>query len=145
MDHNNCFGGCGLGAIFVTFNSLVTWIAKNIKFIPYLGAYSDGSFGVNQNKNLIWYKKYNKLLPEQQVNLLCLWDELGIPHKEQKKTWGALLTVISINLDHNMMTLTLHQIGEQNSLRNCASSAQQLHNAMVCLSLSNSGNILQGG
>lgn len=107
VDQNNCFGGCGSGAIFIAFNSLVTWIAKNIKLIPYLGAYSDDSFGIDQNENLIWYKKYNKLLPEQQVKLLWLWDELGIPHREEKQTWGAPLTIIGINVDPNMMTLTL--------------------------------------
>ena len=107
MDRNNCFGGRGSGAIFIAFNSLVTWIAKNIKFIPYLGAYSDDSFGIDQSGNLIPYKKYNKLMPEQQVKLLCLWDELGIPHEERKQTWGAPLTIIGIDVDPNKMTLSL--------------------------------------
>ena len=107
VDRNNCFGGHGSGAIFIAFYSLVTWIAKNIKFIPYLGAYSDDSFGIDQSGNLIPYKKYNKLMPEQQVKLLRLWDELGIPHEEQKQTWGVPLTIIGIDVDPNKMTLSL--------------------------------------
>ena len=107
VDRNNCFGGRGSGAIFIAFNSLVTWIAKNVKFIPYLGAYSDDSFGIDQSGNLIPYKKYNKLMPEQQVKLLCLWDKLGIPHEEQKQTWGAPLTIIGIHVNPNKMTLSL--------------------------------------
>jgi hypothetical protein len=107
VDRNNCFGGRGSGAIFIAFDSLVTWIAKNVKLIPYLGAYSDDSFGIDQTENLIPYKKYNKLMPEQQVKLLCLWDELGIPHEERKQIWGAPLTVIGIDVDPNKMTLSL--------------------------------------
>ena len=107
VDCNNCFSGHGSGVIFITFDSLVTWIAKNVKFIPYLGAYSDDCFGINQSKNLISYKKYNKLMPEQQVKLLCLWDELSIPHEERKQTWGVPLTIIGININPNKMTLLL--------------------------------------
>src|SRR6202522_4168731 len=38
-----------------------------------------------------------------------LWDELGIPHKERKQVHGSPLTIIGIDVDANLMTLTLPQ------------------------------------
>jgi hypothetical protein len=102
VDRNNCFGGRGSGGIFISFDSLVTWIAKEIKEIPYLGAYSDDSFGVDEEGNSTWYDKYSRSMPERQVRLLSLWDELGIPHEEQKQVSGARLDIIGITVDPMM-------------------------------------------
>ena len=42
-----------------------------------------------------------------QYRLLCLCDELGIPHKEKKQVSGALLVIIGIEVDPNSLTFTL--------------------------------------
>ena len=41
------------------------------------------------------------------MKLLNLWDELGIPHKEKKQVSGKILTIIGIEVDANLLTLTL--------------------------------------
>ena len=107
VDRRNCFGGKGSGSLFIAFNSLVTWIGKNVCRISALGTYSDDSFGVELAKNVTLYEPYNRFMPSSQVTLLKLWDRLGIPHKEKKQVYGANLTIIGINVDANNLTLTL--------------------------------------
>jgi hypothetical protein len=77
VNWNNCFGGCGSPGIYISFDGLVTWIARNIKFIPDLWTYMDDSFGIDDNRNMVWYHLYNKHMPGNQVQLLSLWDQYG--------------------------------------------------------------------
>jgi hypothetical protein len=107
VDCRNCFGGRASGCLFISFNSLVTWIGKNEYEIIDLGAYSDNSFGVELARNLTFYEPYNRFMPANQVKLLNLWDRLGIPHKEKKQIFGTELTTIGIEVDANELTLTL--------------------------------------
>ena len=109
MDRRNCFGGKSLGSLFISFNSLVTWIGKNEYEIPDLGVYSDDSFGIELSRNITFYEPYNRSMPASQVMLLNLWDELGIPHKDKKQISGTTLTIIGIEVDANNLTLTLPQ------------------------------------
>ena len=46
-------------------------------------------------------------LPRDQCRLLQLWDELSIPHKPHKQLSGTPLTIIGIDVDPNLMTLSL--------------------------------------
>ncbi|RDB29605.1 hypothetical protein Hypma_015868 [Hypsizygus marmoreus] len=107
VDRNGAFGGRGTGSIWISFNALVTWIAIHVKLIEFLCAYSDDSFGPDDAHNLIRYEPYNKLMPGNQVKLLLLWDELGIPHKEKKQVFGSPLKIIGINVNPSTMTMTL--------------------------------------
>ena len=107
VDRRNCFGGKGSGSLFIAFNSLVTWIGKNVCRIPALGTYSDDSFGVELASNVTLYEPYSRVMPSSQVTLLKLWDRLGIPHKEKKQVFGTNLTIIGIDVDANNLTLTL--------------------------------------
>jgi hypothetical protein len=107
VDHRNCFGGKGSGALFISFNSLVTWVAKNEYEILDLGTYSDDSFGVDLEKTLTYHEPYRRLMPSNQIKLLQLWDNLGIPYKEKKQISGKILTIIGIEVDANLLTLTL--------------------------------------
>ena len=113
VDRRNCFGGKGSGSLFVAFNSLVTWVGKNVCRVTDLGTYSDDSFGVDLARNVTFYKPYCRFMPTNQVKLLTLWDRLGIPHKEKKQLFGTNLTIIGIEVDANNLTLTLP---EQNKL-----------------------------
>jgi hypothetical protein len=72
----------------------VTWIAWKIKLIEDLWTYMDDSFGIDEEENLVWYYKYEKYMPMNQVKLLSLWDELGIPHQPHKQLFSTTLTVI---------------------------------------------------
>ena len=107
VDCRNCFGGKGSGSLFIAFNSLVTWIGKNVCRIPALRTYSDDSFGVELSRNVTLYEPYSRFMLSSQVTLLKLWDRLGIPHKEKKQVFGSNLTIIGIDVDANNLTLTL--------------------------------------
>lgn len=75
VDRNNCFGGRGSGGVYIAFDGLVTWIAKNKRTIPDLWTYMDDSFGIDECRNKRWYHQYGKDMPANQVKLLSLWDE----------------------------------------------------------------------
>ena len=107
IDRCNTFGGCSLGSIFIAFNSLVVWIAKNIKQIKYLANYVNDSSGCGFADEMTFYAPYHHLFPQDQTTLLNLWDELGIPHKENKQVFRSPLPVIGINVNTNRMSLSL--------------------------------------
>jgi hypothetical protein len=107
VDRNLAFGGCSSGGIFISFNSLVAWIAKYVKEISFIANYVDDSSGCEKEGNTSFYAPYGIDLPSQQKILLDLWDELGIPHKQKKQVSGSPLTIIGIEVDPNQMTLTL--------------------------------------
>lgn len=107
VDRNNAFGGSASGSIFIAFNSLVAWIAKNKRKIKYLSNYVDDSSGFNKKGDYRLYAPYNTYFPRHQTRLLELWDEIGIPHKPKKQIFGIGIPVIGIKVDPNNMTFTL--------------------------------------
>jgi hypothetical protein len=107
VDRCNVFGGCGSGGLFISFNGLITWIAKEIKRIRYLNTYVDDSTSCGRRDNCITYQPYGKDFPREQVILMVLWDELGIPHRPHKQIFGSPLPVIGITVDANSLSLTL--------------------------------------
>jgi hypothetical protein len=109
VDWHLAFGSSASAAIFIAFNSLVAWIAKFIKLIEYLSTYMDDSSGCNLEGDTLMYEPYGKVFPVHQTKLLLLWDELGIPHKPHKQLFGSPLTIIGLEADCNLMTLTLPQ------------------------------------
>jgi len=115
VDHNNAFGGCASGAIFIAFNSLVAWIAKYIFFVSLLN-YVDDSSGCSLAGDHEFYEPYRRVFPRPQAILLRLWDELGIPHKEKKQLFGAPLMIIGINVDPIGMSFTLSDISKERLL-----------------------------
>jgi len=108
VDHANTFGSCASAAIFISFNSLVAWIAKNVEGIEGCVTYVDDTSGVEFSDEVTFYEVYRKQMPSKQVALLCLWDRLGIPHKEKKQVFGTPLTIIGIDVDSNVPTFTLN-------------------------------------
>ena len=107
VDRNLAFGSSASCGIFISFNSLVAWIAKNERGVRYLANYVDDSSGCDLTGNTLFYEPYGKFLPANQMKLLCLWDDLGIPHKPHKQVFGSPLVIIGIEVDPNLMTLTL--------------------------------------
>ena len=71
--------------------------------------YVDDSSGCNLTDDTTFYPPYTKNVPTNQYRLLVLWDELGIPHKPHKQLSGCPLTIIGLEVDPNLMTLTLPQ------------------------------------
>ena len=109
VDRCNAFGGHGSGSIWITFNSLVTWIAQHEKSIDNLLVYADDSFKIVETSSLVYYQPFDQYIPRDQVKLLELWQELGVPFKQKKQLFGSPLTIIGINVDPNAMTFTLPQ------------------------------------
>ena len=109
VDRCNVFGGCGAGGLFISVNSLVAWIAKEIKGIQYLGNYVDDSSGCGIEGDNLTYEPYGKDFPRDQVILLNLWDELGIPHKPHKQIYGSPLPVIGITVDVNELSFSFSE------------------------------------
>jgi len=107
IDRNATFGNCSSAAIFISFNSLVAWIAKNKRGIEHLATYADDSSGFDKMDDFLFYEPYSTSFPRHQTILLQLWDELSIPHKQKKQVFGAVLPIIGINVDPNAMTLSL--------------------------------------
>ncbi|KAF5376292.1 hypothetical protein D9615_008534 [Tricholomella constricta] len=107
VDWNNNFGNRAAGDIWGAFFALVIWIAIYIKLLADLLAYVDDSFSWELENNLLYYAPYNRFMPAKQVHLLTLWDELRVPHNDDKQVWGAKLTIIGMEVDTNAMTITM--------------------------------------
>ena len=109
VDRNSMFGGCTSGCNWISFMSLVSWIAKKKRNIDFLATYSDDSFRPELARNFTWYKPYNKFMPLNQAKILELWDEINLPHKEKKQVSGSILTIIGIEVDADNLTMTMPQ------------------------------------
>jgi hypothetical protein len=107
VDRNVPFGNSSSAGIFISFNSLVAWIAKNERGIRNLATYIDDSSGFDYEDDLLPYEPYDTLFPKHQTLLLRLWDDLGIPHKAKKQIFGPVIPIIGIDVDPNLMTLSL--------------------------------------
>jgi len=107
VDRNNNFGNRGAGRLWVTFFGLVLWIAGFVVFIHDLFAYVDDAFSYEFADRMTFYGPYNKYMPTKQSRLLTLFDDLGIPHEEQKQVFGSPLTIIGFDVNPNSMTITM--------------------------------------
>jgi hypothetical protein len=104
VDRCNTIGNRGGGWNWDSVASLVNWIGTEKKKIPLLG-YVDDNFGWEFEGNKKYYKPYKKHLPAKQTRLLELWDEIGIPHEEDKQLSGPSLPILGYEVDANAMTV----------------------------------------
>jgi hypothetical protein len=107
VDRCDIWGDHAIGCIFCSFMGLVLWIAIKIKNLEDLFAYVDDTFSWDFCGNLEFYEPYEAFLPKKQYQLLCLWDELGIPHEQSKQVHGTSLRIISFEVDVSSMTITM--------------------------------------
>lgn len=107
VDRCNCFGNRAGGWVWASFISLVLWIGVNVKGLEDLFGYVDDDFSWELADNLLYYPPYDKNLPAKQVKYLELWDELGIPHEEDKQLFGKQLCIIGFEVDPNHMYIKL--------------------------------------
>ena len=105
IDRCNSFGNRGGGWNWDRFISLVNWIAIEKKGVSDLLGYVDDNFGWEFEGRTEYYKPYKKRMPTKQVQLLKLWDELGIPHEEDKQLSGPSLPILGYDVDANKMTV----------------------------------------
>jgi hypothetical protein len=105
IDRCNNFGSRGGGWNWDSVISLVNWIAIKKKGVSDLLGYVDDNFGWEFAGKTEYYKPYKKHMPTKQVKLLKLWDELGIPHDEEKQLSGPSLPILGYDVDANKMTV----------------------------------------
>jgi len=94
IDRNITFRNSGSPTIFISFNSLVVWIAKHVRGIHRLATYIDDSSGFDRSDDLLLYSPYGSPFPHHQTLLLQLWDDLRIPHKHSKQIFGPVIPII---------------------------------------------------
>ncbi|KAF8814652.1 hypothetical protein BYT27DRAFT_7081565 [Phlegmacium glaucopus] len=70
VDNNNNFGDRGAGRLWITFFSLVLWIAIFVKFILDLFAYIDDAFSWDFADSSTFYAPYCKCLPLKQAAII---------------------------------------------------------------------------
>ena len=51
------------------------------------------------------------------MQLLLLWDELGVPHKEEKQVSGRVPKIIGFEINVNAMSVTLSDEARQDLIR----------------------------
>ncbi|KIK80169.1 hypothetical protein PAXRUDRAFT_68208, partial [Paxillus rubicundulus Ve08.2h10] len=56
--------------------------------------YMDDLYSYELLSKLLYYAPYDTWYPVKQTLLLCLWDEIGLPHKKSKQVFGDTLKVI---------------------------------------------------
>ncbi|KIM20800.1 hypothetical protein M408DRAFT_333803, partial [Serendipita vermifera MAFF 305830] len=81
VDRCGVFGNAAMVRVFCAFFGAVIWVAINVRAIDGLFHYIDDANGYEDNPHLVFYDPYKAYYPENQVQLLKLWDELGIPHQ----------------------------------------------------------------
>ena len=93
IDQSNASGNPlgGGGWNWDRYISLVNWIGgfgTQKKAVSHLLHEVDDNFGWEFEGKTSYYEPYKKHMPTKQVRLLRLWDELGIPHDEEKQVSG---------------------------------------------------------
>jgi hypothetical protein len=106
VDRCNNFGGKGGYGIWSTFMSLVVWIGWNILLICFF-VYVDDNFGFDHAEALTFHARLGRRLPSQQVRLLDLWDDIGLPYEDRKQEFGPTLRIICFIVDPNAMTIII--------------------------------------
>ncbi|KAG1723393.1 hypothetical protein EDB19DRAFT_1916120 [Suillus lakei] len=107
VDRRNVFGGRASQRIFHAFMSLVTWIVIFNLLLFFLYLYVDDSFSFQEASSMELYSPYKKMLPQNLVRLLRLWDAIGLPHEERKQIFGPELPVIGFDVDPNLMRVRM--------------------------------------
>jgi hypothetical protein len=102
VDRNVPFGGCRSSKIWCSFNTLVIWIAINIKALELLFAYTDDKFSFDLTGNVSYYEKYNTCLRSKQNS-----SNFGMNLESLTKKRSSCLEHHSKSLDL-MSMLTLH-------------------------------------
>ncbi|KZV81473.1 hypothetical protein EXIGLDRAFT_581318, partial [Exidia glandulosa HHB12029] len=70
-------------------------------------SYVDDVFSFDDFNQLVLYAPYSRLMPTKQAALLCLWDDIGLPHSDEKQLSGASLVIIGMEVDPNSMTIRM--------------------------------------
>ena len=101
--------------------SLVLWIAVFKQNLRTLKCYVDDNFSFSISGDLKIYPLYDTFLPSEQTHLLQLWDEIALPHEEEKQISGTCILIIRFNIDPNAMTVTMSDTKKNELIDACTS------------------------
>ena len=107
VDRTTEFGGRGSCRDYTAFMGLVLWIAIFIKLLLDLFGYIDDNFSFEEAGNVLWYEPYQCYYPAKQAKLLCLWDEIGLPHEKAKQEYAPVLRIIGFMVDPALMRVSM--------------------------------------
>jgi len=121
VDRCNNFGGRGSQKIWWSFISLVLWVAVFKRGLHALKCYVDDHFSCCITGDLEFYPEYEAFMPSDQVSLLQLWDEINLPHEEDKQICGSCIPIIGFEVDPNAMTVTMSDVKRSELIEACSS------------------------
>ena len=75
--------------------------------LPDLLGYIDDNFSFEEEGKVIWYAPYKCYYPSKQARLLCLWDEIRLPHDKAKQEYGPTLRIVGFMVDPNLMRILM--------------------------------------
>src|SRR5882724_10665101 len=104
------FGTHTVPKIWCTFFGLVMWIAIYVYLLPDLLHYMDDAWSYEMEPSLIYYEPYDSWYPRKQVNLLLLYNELGLRHIKKKQLFSHSLEIIGLHVDPTKMTISMSDV-----------------------------------
>ena len=107
VNRNNVFGSGASGHCWWSIMSLILWVARTHFNCQNLLDYVDDVWSDEYAPNMLLYPRYRMLLPRKQVRLLNCFDELDVPHDAPKQTFGGVQPVIGLDVDGNLLTITM--------------------------------------
>ncbi|EUC55961.1 hypothetical protein RSOL_147840, partial [Rhizoctonia solani AG-3 Rhs1AP] len=107
VDRCMAFGNRSSPVIWCRLAGLVAWIAVNVIGLRFCHHYMDDFWSIERGLDTVLYEPYRCELPHSQVQLLSLWDKLGIPHEQNKQVFGTRLPVIGFEVDTEAMTFRM--------------------------------------
>ena len=99
--------------------SLVMWILVFKRGLKHLKCYMDNVFSFSTTSNLTFYAPYHRWMPTKKANVLLLWDEIGLPHKNSKKFVGPIIPCIGFDVNPNKMTVTMIPAKHNSFIESC--------------------------
>jgi hypothetical protein len=100
------FGTRSAARIWCMFMGLVACIVIHVKNICDLLHYINDAWSYDSDLHLYWYEPYSDFYPAKQVQLLCLWDEISLPHEKSKQVFGKTLCIIGLDVDPSAMLIS---------------------------------------
>ncbi|KAF8574788.1 hypothetical protein K439DRAFT_1261382, partial [Ramaria rubella] len=86
---------------------LVIWITIHVIHVADLLHYMEDTWSYEMNETLMLYEPYESYYPLKQIQLLRLWDILGLPHSKDKQVFRNSLEIVGLHVDPRAMKITM--------------------------------------
>jgi hypothetical protein len=99
--------------------SLIMWILVFKCGLKHLKCYTDNVYSFSLAGNSAFYPPYQHWIPTEQASILCLWDEIRLPHEDAKQISGPVILCIRFNVNPNHMTVTMIPAKRESLIEAC--------------------------